>query len=183
MGLGLEFHVRLKNKTAIAAFLAQATAEAKARKWKMRRRPKASLAIALSPHAKSEDVDFDFSQGPSTEGYVKTTFAPIEVHIAIVEFLDALKPLCSSLKVDDETGYAKKRDRKALEAAFAEFDDAFQQSFDKSSPDARAQDKPTKFFTALTIKADGTVEISDHLRKHMPPNELKKLMSQIARAR
>jgi hypothetical protein len=182
MGLGIEFRVRLKSKAAIAPFIALAATEAKSRKWKTRRRIKASLSIAFSPHAKSEDVIFDFNQGSNTEGYVKTSFAPMDVHIAIDEFLDALKPLCSSLKIDDETGYAKERDRKALKAAFAGFDEAFEEAFVKPVTVDGEPAKPTEFFTGLTMNSDGSFEVSDHLRKHMPAIELKKLLTKIKRS-
>lgn len=122
MGLGIQYTIRLAKPDAIAPLLEVAIAEARSRKWKVRRRKAKSPMVVLSPHPKSEDVAIDLSSGLRCDSYVKTSFAPCKVHRGIVEFFDAIRPMCHSLRLVDETGYAKHRDAVKLKRAMEEME-------------------------------------------------------------
>ena len=58
--------------------------------------------IELQPHPNSETLRFEFDDQLYVQDYVKTQFAPIEVHIAIVELLKRLQPEFRELRVNDD---------------------------------------------------------------------------------
>jgi hypothetical protein len=168
MGLTIAFRIRLRSRSQATPFLQSALAEAKNRGWKIRKRKASDPRAVLSPHPMCEDVDIDFSHGLATEGIVKTSFAPISTHESIVEFFDALKPFCSSIKLDDETGYAKHRDADKLRAARKAFKQALE----------GPKDRAPVIFTGMIIRSDGTVEVTDEMKRRLaikPTKGTKKL--------
>jgi|GEM_PF-6381967 len=120
MGLGLNFVIRVADDAAARAVVKTAKAEAKRQKWKLLNRNREPLRAEFLPHKKAESVVLDFTNGLRSERYVKTNYAPSKVHIAIVEFLDVIKPLCKSMKVQDEFGYWRSRDVEGLREGFGE---------------------------------------------------------------
>jgi hypothetical protein len=71
--------------------------------------------IAIVAHEDSEPVRFEFDPDGYLQTFVKTQFAPVNVHIRIVELLRAVEPCFQSLTVEDEGAYWEKEDRAELE--------------------------------------------------------------------
>lgn len=190
MGITLEHVVRLKSKAAVVGLIEAAIAAAKARKWKIRRRSKTSPLVAISPHAKCEDIVFDFTESLVSEGFTKTSFAPQQVHVDVVSFLDEIRPHCASLRVNDDSGFAKHRDVSKLAKARKSFSAALNAvSRDVQTPKASIGSSeqtdtltlPPGFFVGISIDADGKTTLSDELRSRLSAKELAKIEKQITR--
>jgi hypothetical protein len=61
--------------------------------------------IALYPHENSETLQLEFDRDLFVQDYIKTQFAPIEVHLKVVGLLKEIAPQFSQLVVDDEGEY------------------------------------------------------------------------------
>ena len=61
--------------------------------------------LAIEPHTDSEPFRLEFDRDLYLQEYCKTQFAPIEVHLQVVELLNLLKPLFENLQVTDEGEY------------------------------------------------------------------------------
>lgn len=184
MGLGIEYRIRLANPASVAPCIVDAIKQAKKRRWKVRRRSKSSPFVAFSPHANCDDVVLDFSQGPACEHYVKTNFAGARVHIDVASFLDAIKPRCVSLSVDDETGYFKKRDRKALASALSGFKLAINARFGVGKRGVSKRDgdhEGAGMFQSYIIHADGRAEPTKETRETVPAESINSVTRQINR--
>jgi hypothetical protein len=171
MGLTIDFRIRLKSTSQAIPFVAAAVAEARRRGWRVRRRKSTDPRAIVAPHPKCEDIDIDFADGTLAEGIVKTSFATIETHVSIVEFFDALKPLCRSIKLDDETGYAKHRDVRKLRATRESFESAFQ-SWNPADPGP-------VFFTGLVVRSDGSAAITPEAERRLSKSDLAKMQKTI----
>ncbi len=69
----------------------------------------------LQPHAECEMLRFTFDDGLYLADCCKTQFAPVEIHMEVIDLLRAIKPLFADLKVLDEGGYWDTNDRDELE--------------------------------------------------------------------
>jgi hypothetical protein len=70
--------------------------------------------IEMQPHADSEALRLEFDQDLFVQHFCKTQFAPIEVHVKVVELLYILKPLFEFLDVEDEGEYFESGDLSLL---------------------------------------------------------------------
>lgn len=135
MAITIFYKIRLAKSADVDPFLAAAASEAKKRKWKVSQiasEPRGSgqsvtsvSGIEITPHAKCESIRFEFSKKLACDELVKTGHAPLKTHIAVVEFLRALKPLAKSMKVEDEGEYWATGDEAALKRHRDGFDEAF----------------------------------------------------------
>ena len=64
-----------------------------------------TTGLAMQPHESAEPFRLEFDRDLYLQEYVKTQFAPAEVHIAIVELLRLLAPEFEVLSVEDEGEY------------------------------------------------------------------------------
>lgn len=71
--------------------------------------------VNIEPHYNSERFRLEFGEDLQMSDYCKTQFAPIEVHIAIVELLESIKPYFSVLNIMDEGGYWGTNDLSTLQ--------------------------------------------------------------------
>lgn len=133
MGVTIWYTVTLSDAADVKPFLASVRREAKARKWRIRRTAAGSPVVHVSPHERCEDVRFDFSEGLVSEDFTKTSSAPIETHVGVVEFLRTLEPLVESLEVDDEGEYWQTGDLKTLERHRGAFEAALKTFGNKES--------------------------------------------------
>lgn len=72
--------------------------------------------VVLFPHEMCEPLHIEFGSDLVMQDFVKTQFAGVEVHIAVVEFLRRVKPLCQELNVFDDSEYWETNDRPMLES-------------------------------------------------------------------
>lgn len=70
--------------------------------------------IAIEPHDNSEPFRLEFDKDLYIQEYTKTQFAPVEVHIALVELLRLIKPHFEHLEVCDEGEYFETGDTDTL---------------------------------------------------------------------
>jgi hypothetical protein len=70
--------------------------------------------LEIEPHENSEHFRLEFDRDLYIQEYCKTQFAPVEVHLQIVELLNLLKPLFENLQVCDEGEYFETGDLAAL---------------------------------------------------------------------
>lgn len=75
--------------------------------------------VVLQPHENSDPLRLEFDSSLYVQEYCKTQFAPLEVHIQVIELLRRLEPEFAELSVDDEGEYWSRVDRFALEGHFA----------------------------------------------------------------
>jgi len=71
--------------------------------------------IVVYPHAMCEPLYLVFGSKRRTKNYVKTQFAGADVHVKVIELIEALKPQFAELDVDDEGEYWPTHDRAKLE--------------------------------------------------------------------
>jgi hypothetical protein len=75
--------------------------------------------VVLYPHEMCEPLYLVFGAKRKTKNHVKTQFAGADVHVKVVELLEALKPMFAELELDDEGEYASTHDRAKLERHLA----------------------------------------------------------------
>jgi hypothetical protein len=71
--------------------------------------------VVVYPHAMCEPLYLVFGSKRRTKNYVKTQFAGADVHVKVIELMEALKPQFAELDVDDEGEYWQTHDRAKLE--------------------------------------------------------------------
>ena len=132
MAITIFYMIRLAKSADVAPFLTAAKSEAKRRKWNVvpiaggpKHAKSASSGIEILPHAKCEPIRLEFSRSLTCNAFVKTGYAPLKTHMAVVEFLRAIKPLAKSFKVEDEGEYWETGDAALLNRHRDGFDEAF----------------------------------------------------------
>jgi hypothetical protein len=61
--------------------------------------------IALYPHENVDPLRFEFDRDLFMQDYIKTQFAPAEIHVKVVALLKEIAPQFSNLTVEDEGEY------------------------------------------------------------------------------
>lgn len=70
--------------------------------------------VILFPHKECEWLRILFDEEGFVQGFVKTQFAPIEIHCQIVELFDRMTEYLRDFWVEDEGGYWESRDVNGL---------------------------------------------------------------------
>ena len=70
--------------------------------------------LVIQPHENCDPFRLEFDENLFLQDFVKTQFAPIEVHIRIVELLKLLVPHFQKLEVEDEGEYFETLDQEPL---------------------------------------------------------------------
>src|SRR5262249_26471344 len=82
--------------------------------------------LLLQPHQNCDPLRLEFDSNLFLQEFCKTQYAPIEVHVQIVNLLRHLEPEFSGLRVDDEGEYWSSSDlptlRRHLDACFLALD-------------------------------------------------------------
>lgn len=71
--------------------------------------------LRLMCHPQCDPLCFEIGEDLIFSDFVKTQFAPVDIHIAIIELLQRVQPFLSELEVEDEGEYWETRDRSVLE--------------------------------------------------------------------
>ena len=94
--------------------------------------------VELQPHANTEPLRFEFDSSYFLQDYCKTQFAPLGVHVQIVELLRSIQPLFQKLDVYDEGEFFETGDstvlQKHVEACFAKMDELLTERSDLTGP-------------------------------------------------
>ena len=142
-GITLHFEGTAANAGAVARVVDTVAAQAERRGWRYQRVGGGEVAtldattlrllqaaqgaedlddlrgIVVYPHEMSEPLYLVFGSKLRTKNFVKTQFAGADVHIALIELLEAVKPLFADLEVDDEGEYWSTHDRARLDQRLA----------------------------------------------------------------
>ncbi len=120
MGVTIHFEGQVRDEAAYAAVIALAEEFASTHGWEAHRftAQEASLlrvrdeqnwdyvgptkGVELRPHANSEPVRLEFDENLYIQEYTKTQFAPLHVHVNVVELLSILAPQFQELQIYDE---------------------------------------------------------------------------------
>ncbi len=123
MGVTIHFEGKLRNEAAYRHLMVIARRIAELRGWpiKMIDQPGVTLqrvkdekdwdyvgpvrGLELQPHENSDPLRLEFDRDFYVQEFVKTQFAPVEVHIAIIEFLRGVSDDFEFLEVEDEAEY------------------------------------------------------------------------------
>ena len=149
MGVTIHFEGQLSGEDAYSAVISLAEVFASAHGWEAQHftSPQASLSrvrderdwdyfgptkgIELRPHANSEPVRFEFDETLYIQEYTKTQFAPLQVHVAIVDLLSKLEPHFLELKVYDEGDFYESGDELQLRKHMDRCNDVLQEHLAK----------------------------------------------------
>ena len=71
--------------------------------------------LVMQPHENSDPLRLEFDKDLYIQEYVKTQFAPIECHIAIVTLLRKMAPFFENLQVVDEAEFYELNDQSRLQ--------------------------------------------------------------------
>jgi hypothetical protein len=74
-----------------------------------------STGVELRPHQNSEPFRLEFDRSNFCQEYCKTQFAPVDIHVKIIELRHLLKPLFIDLTVIDEAEYFESGDLSQLQ--------------------------------------------------------------------
>ncbi|GAO03125.1 hypothetical protein [Anaeromyxobacter sp. PSR-1] len=127
-GVTLHYEGTARTAAAAKAVLAAAVAFARGRGWPV---SAGRNHVVLRPHARSEPIELRFEGRTLQPSSVKTQFAGVETHLAVVELLQRLDAELQSLTVEDDGGYWETGDRQALVAAFDEVDELLARELQK----------------------------------------------------
>ncbi len=144
MGITIHFEGGLKNIDSLSTLLQEARVIANEQNWHFveitkemrlleRVRDEAdwnyeglTSGIEIYPHDNAEALRLEFDSDGYIQEYIKTQFAPIETHIAVVNLLGKIKPYFESLDVVDESDFWETSDEVSLRQAFDRFFEVFE---------------------------------------------------------
>ena len=75
-----------------------------------------TTGVTIFPHERAEPLELEFDQDFFAQGYIKTQFAPVDIHVKVVELLRSLQPFFVELKVYDEGEYWETGDLSRLKS-------------------------------------------------------------------
>lgn len=70
--------------------------------------------LVVQPHENSEPFRLEFDKGLYVQEYTKTQFAPIEIHVALINLLQLMQPHFARLEIVDEGEFFETRDLDTL---------------------------------------------------------------------
>ncbi len=88
--------------------------------------------LEIWPHENCEPLRLEFDKDLYVQEYTKTQFAPIGIHVAVIEFLKSMEPHFRNLIVYDEAEYFETEDLEKLKYNFERFFEVFHEELAKS---------------------------------------------------
>lgn len=120
MGVTLHYRGRLKPKEPPRSLLIAVSLFCEGKKWKVTERKGPTLSFVVEPHEHCEPVDFVLDTDGGFANGCKTQFAPLEVHMGIVELFESIRGRLAELVVRDEGHYWETRSKERLELQVTE---------------------------------------------------------------
>lgn len=142
MGVTIHYSGQLAGEKEFKALMADAAELAQANGWQfeefaqehaelirveesqIRESTGPTRGIAIVPHPESEPIFLEFDNKLYMQSFTKTQFAPIEVHVAVAEFLRAISRHFLRFQVVDEAEYYDTGDTSLLESYRKQISDA-----------------------------------------------------------
>jgi len=139
MGITIHFEGRLKNNENYDALIKKVIEFSKFQNWKYFQFENESKVlerikneenwdyegltkgIHVVPHENSEPLIFEFDKDLYIQEYCKTQFAPIEIHLKVIELLHVLVQYFESIDILDEGEYWETNDVNLLEQNWEDF--------------------------------------------------------------
>ncbi|HKP94856.1 MAG TPA: hypothetical protein VJ385_03765 [Fibrobacteria bacterium] len=133
MGITIHYHGRVNPKLKVKEFYIYAALICKEKKWavtdlvetegaQLLDHPEEAIpyngklsTFTIRPHEHCEPLLFQITQEGYFKNWCKSQFAPLEVHMGIVDMFDQVKIKLSELVIQDEGGYWESRNAEALE--------------------------------------------------------------------
>jgi len=115
-GVTIHYKGTVRSAEGVQRVLSEARSFARVQGWKVEARPN---GIVLTAHSLCEPIELLFHGAELESSWVKTQFAPTEIHIAVVNLFRKVAPLFSTLEITDEAAYWDTGDREKLERAIA----------------------------------------------------------------
>ncbi len=133
MGITIHFEGRLKDEVSLEAVLSLTRDFCDERSWPHEQINETHVAlnrvrdeedwdyvgptkgIAVQPHENSEPFRLEFDKDLYVQEYTKTQFAPVDIHLGLVELLRLLTPHFAILDVIDEGEFFETGNRATLE--------------------------------------------------------------------
>jgi hypothetical protein len=133
MGVTIHFEGRLRDAAAYDRVLGEATGFALQHGWMADPIEEAEVTllrvrdekdwdytgptrgVELRPHDDCDPLRLEFDRDLYVQEFVKTQFAPVEIHLLVVDFLRLVAPEFEVLSVEDEGEYWETSDRAVLE--------------------------------------------------------------------
>jgi hypothetical protein len=95
-----------------------------------------TLGLQLHPDENSDPLRFEFDRDYYVQEFVKTQFAGVDTHVAIIGLLRSIQPFFERLKVEDEGEFWTTSDESVLAEHIRRCDDILQEMLAKH-PGAR----------------------------------------------
>jgi hypothetical protein len=123
VGVTIHFEGKLKDKDSLTECLGLAKRYSDERQWHFRSidSPEVSLSrvrdeqdwnyvgpvtgIEIQPHCDSEPLRLEFDRDLNFQDWIKTQFAPIDIHVQVCELFHLLDSFFESFKIEDEGEY------------------------------------------------------------------------------
>lgn len=139
MGITIHFEGKLKNRQLLPVVLQLARRFANDHSWPFTEIPEkvrtlmrvwnetdwdytgSTSGIEIYPHEACDPFRLEFDGDCYIQEYVKTQFAPIQIHIDLIDLLERLRSTFLSLEVVDESDFWEIRNVTSLEAHFSRF--------------------------------------------------------------
>lgn len=100
---------KLNSQHVLNELLEQSIQMVKNNKWKYEEILYSKLSgIIVYPHERSEPLCLGFNEKTEIDTFIKTVYAPFEVHNMIIDLMYSIKPFFKRLEVIDDTGYWEK---------------------------------------------------------------------------
>lgn len=120
MGVTLHYRGRLKPKETPRSLLIAASLFCEGKKWKVSEVKGPTVSFVVEPHEHCEPLGFALDKDGNFADRCKTQFAPLEVHMGIVDLFESIRGRLAELIVQDEGHYWETRSRERLELQVAE---------------------------------------------------------------
>lgn len=139
MGITIHFEGKLNNQESYDALIKKAIEFSKFQDWEyfqlknefktlervineeIKEYDGPTKGIQIHPHENSEPLILEFDKDLYIQEYCKTQFAPIEIHIKVIELLNILKQYFENLNAFDEGEYLETNDLNILEENWKDF--------------------------------------------------------------
>jgi hypothetical protein len=170
MGVTIHFEGKLKDDRALAGALTLAKKFSEEHSWSLQPidEPQVTLrrvrneenwdyvgpvkGLEIQPKENSEPFRLEFDSDLYVQEYTKTQFAPLEIHVQLVELLHLLQPFFEELRIEDEGEYFESGDLTLL----AKHRDRCSEVLN----DYLAQ--PTKYHGPVRIEGGRIVDLMEH---------------------
>jgi hypothetical protein len=95
-----------------------------------------TFGLQLLPHENCDPLRFEFDKDYYVQEFVKTQFAGVATHVAIINLFRRIQPFFESLKIEDEGEFWKTSDESGLEGHIDRCNEALQDLL-KKNPKAK----------------------------------------------